>query len=156
MVTTIERRFDFEKLSDLIARASEADLEVLTELFEERRARDPSSRFRVDVYRGGEYLAACTRSHFFPTADEAIAAWIKIGWGYEHPDEELEDWDAAEALLSETTLIIDQEASGADGVARILYYEGSEDSRLPVAVVMNRFGNEIARVAVEDRETAVA
>ena len=111
-------------------------------------------RFRTDAYRNGESYGGFTKAHFFPTAEAAIQRLIEIGWGFEDDPEAPPTWDAAEALLSETALVIDQEAVGAAGIVRILCYEKSDSSRLPVAVVRDRQGRELARVAVEDMAAA--
>jgi len=108
-------------------------------------------RYRVDAYQGSEFHGGFTEAHFFPTVEDAVLAWIEVGWSYEHPDAGLEDWNATEALLSETALVIDQETAQ---IARVLSYEASQDSRLPIAVVRDRHGRELSRIAVEDMAVA--
>ena len=110
-------------------------------------------RYRVDYYLSSEFEQGFTEAHFFPTIEKAVQNWLEVGWGYEHlaTVDESEPWDATTALLSEVAFVVDQEA---EQVARIAAYEPSETSRLPVAVVRDGRGNELARVAVEN--TAVA
>ncbi len=108
-------------------------------------------RFRVDDYRDGQFLSLHRDGHYFETAEDATQSWIETGWTYEHPEPGTvgPDWDATKALLSETALVVDQEL---DDIVRIVRYEKSQESRLPVAVVRDLEGNEILRATVESQE----
>jgi len=117
-------------------------------------------RFRLDHYIGGEHVvggafcragdAEALAGHLFDTPEAAAERWLAVGWGYEdaedHPDPE--SWDAAEALLSEAAMLVDQVCGR---VVQVVTYREPQlgESRLPVAQVLDVMTGKLVTATIE-------
>lgn len=113
------------------------------------------SRFRVDHYQDGRFHQGFCETHFFGTIEDATERWLQVGWECEEmgPGDAGETWDAAQALLSEAALTVDQDTGR---LVQVISFRETKMSRLPLAVIFDVASGTTSTVRVEDRELTMA